>query len=153
LSWFLPYLAQPSPALLLFQVSKMPFQTRTQVCDLLAGHNTSPLHFVYATVLLHPPIHPPSPSHCHLTLPPVHSPFLGHHVSIGLGATSPFQSMPAPRHLGHGVCGHPQGPHRTLHWILGPLVSGSQLLPGSRFKHLISGHLPCKRRAGLQRVL
>jgi hypothetical protein len=25
--------------LLLFQVSKMPFQARTQVCDLLAGHN------------------------------------------------------------------------------------------------------------------
>jgi hypothetical protein len=25
---------------LLFQVSKMPFQARTQICDLLAGHNT-----------------------------------------------------------------------------------------------------------------
>jgi hypothetical protein len=29
---------------------------------------------------------------------------------------------------GHGVCRHPQGPHRTLHGILRPLVSGTQLL-------------------------
>jgi hypothetical protein len=44
-------------------------------------------------------------------------------------------------------------PHRTLHGILKPMVSGTQLLPGGRFKHQISGHLPCKRRACLQRVL
>ena len=32
-------------------------------------------------------------------------------------------------------------------------VSGSQLLPGGRFEQQISGHLPCKRRTYLQRVL
>jgi hypothetical protein len=31
-------------------------------------------------------------------------------------------------HLGLRVCGHPQGPHRTLHGILWPLVTGTQLL-------------------------
>jgi hypothetical protein len=40
----------------------------------------------------------------------------------------PFWSAPALTHLGHGVCGHTQGPHRTLHGILGPLVSGTQFL-------------------------
>jgi hypothetical protein len=40
----------------------------------------------------------------------------------------PFQEVPVPMHLGLGVCGHPQGPHRTLHRILGPLVSGTQLM-------------------------
>jgi hypothetical protein len=44
-------------------------------------------------------------------------------------------------------------PHRIPHGILRPLVSGTQLLPGGRFEHQISGHLPCKRRACLQRVL
>ena len=46
-----------------------------------------------------------------------------------------------------------EGPHRIHHRILRPLVSGTQFLPGDRFKHQISGHLPCKRRACLQRVL
>jgi hypothetical protein len=32
-------------------------------------------------------------------------------------------------------------------------VSGTQLLPGGRFEHQISGYLPCKRRACKQRVL
>jgi hypothetical protein len=41
--------------------------------------------------------------------------------------TSPFQSGPAPGHLGRGVGGHPQGPKRTLHVILGPPVSGTHL--------------------------
>jgi hypothetical protein len=67
--------------------------------------------------------------------------------------TRPFQSTPALGYLWRGVCGHPQGTHRTLHGILRPLVSGSQLLPGGRVEHQISGHLPCKRRACLQRVL
>jgi hypothetical protein len=44
-------------------------------------------------------------------------------------------------------------PHRTLHRILKPKVSGIQLLPEGRFKHQISGHLPYKRRTCLQRVL
>jgi hypothetical protein len=44
-------------------------------------------------------------------------------------------------------------PYRIHHGILRPLVSGTQLLPGGRFKHQISGHLPCKRRACLKRVL
>jgi hypothetical protein len=44
-------------------------------------------------------------------------------------------------------------PHRIRHGILRPLVSGTQLLPGGRFKYQISRHLPCKRRACLQRVL
>jgi hypothetical protein len=34
----------------------------------------------------------------------------------------------APGKLDHGVCRHPQGPQRTLHEILGLLVSGTQLL-------------------------
>lgn len=38
------------------------------------------------------------------------------------------ENRPAPMHLGCGVCVHPQGPHRTLHGILRPLVSGTQLL-------------------------
>jgi hypothetical protein len=67
--------------------------------------------------------------------------------------TSPFWAAQAPGHLGHGVCGQPQGPQSTLHWILRPLVSGTQLLPGGRFECQISGHLPCKRRACLKRVL
>jgi hypothetical protein len=40
-----------------------------------------------------------------------------------------------------------------LHGILIPLVSGTQLLPGGRFEHQISGHLPCKKRACLQRII
>ena len=52
-----------------------------------------------------------------------------------------------------GVCGHPQGHQRTLHGIVGPLVSEKQLLPGGRFEHQISVHRFCKRRACLQRVL
>ena len=56
-------------------------------------------------------------------------------------------------HLGGRVCGHPKGPHRTLHGILVPLVSGLQHLPGGRFEHQISGTLLCKRRSCLQRVL
>jgi hypothetical protein len=47
--------------------------------------------------------------------------------------------------------------HEDIHMIpqgiLRPLVSGTQLLLGGRFKHQISGHLPCKKRACLQRVL
>jgi hypothetical protein len=44
-------------------------------------------------------------------------------------------------------------PHRIPQGILRPLVSGTQLLPGGRFEHQISGHLPCKRRACLQSTL
>jgi hypothetical protein len=33
-----------------------------------------------------------------------------------------FPLPPAPTHHGHRVSGQPQGPHRTLHRILGPLV-------------------------------
>jgi hypothetical protein len=47
----------------------------------------------------------------------------------------------------------PKIPQRTLHGILGTVVSGTQLLPGGRFKRLISGHIACKRRDSLQRVL
>jgi hypothetical protein len=43
-------------------------------------------------------------------------------------------------------------PQKIPHGILRPLVSGTQLLPGGRFKHQISGHLPCKKRACLQRI-
>ena len=46
-----------------------------------------------------------------------------------------------------------KGPHRIPHGILRPLVSGTQLLPGGRFEHQISGYLPCKKRACLQRIL
>jgi hypothetical protein len=46
-----------------------------------------------------------------------------------------------------------QHPHRTLHGILRPLVSGTQLLPGGRFEQQISGHLPWKKRTCLQRIL
>ena len=42
--------------------------------------------------------------------------------------TEPFRSTPSPGYLGHRVCEHPQGPHRTLHRILRPLVSETQLL-------------------------
>jgi hypothetical protein len=42
---------------------------------------------------------------------------------------------------------------QDLPWDLKTSTSGSQLLPGSRFEHQISGHNPCKRRAYLQRVL
>jgi hypothetical protein len=45
-----------------------------------------------------------------------------------------------------------KGPHRIPHGILRPLVSGTQLLPGGRFEHQISGYLPCKKRAFLQRI-
>ena len=38
------------------------------------------------------------------------------------------ERAPALGHLGHGVGRHPQGPERTLHAILGPPVSGTQLL-------------------------
>jgi hypothetical protein len=61
-----------------------------------------------------------------------------------------------PQHrvtLGAESVDNPQGPQSTLHGILGPLVSGTKLLPGGRFERQISGHLPCKRRACLQRVL
>jgi hypothetical protein len=44
-------------------------------------------------------------------------------------------------------------PHRICHGILRPLVSGTQRLPGARFKHQISGHHPCKRGACMHRVL
>jgi hypothetical protein len=64
-----------------------------------------------------------------------------------------FRSAPAPGQLGHRVSRHPQGTQSTLHRILGPLVSGTKFLWGGRFKHQISGHLPCKWRACLQRVL
>jgi hypothetical protein len=37
-----------------------------------------------------------------------------------------------------------QGTYRTLHGILRLLVTGSQLLPGGRFKHQISGYLPLR---------
>ena len=40
----------------------------------------------------------------------------------------PFLWAPALGHLGHGVCRHPQGSQKTLHGILRPLVSGTQLL-------------------------
>jgi hypothetical protein len=43
--------------------------------------------------------------------------------------------------------------HRIPHEILRTLVSGTQLLPKGRLEHQISGHLPCKRRACLQRVV
>jgi hypothetical protein len=46
----------------------------------------------------------------------------------GFESFTPFQSTPAPGHLGHRVWGHPQGPHRTLQGILRPLVSATQLL-------------------------
>jgi hypothetical protein len=39
-----------------------------------------------------------------------------------------FQSTPALGYLGHRVSGHMQGPHKTLHGILRPLVSGTQRL-------------------------
>jgi hypothetical protein len=45
-----------------------------------------------------------------------------------------------------------KGPHRIPHGILRPLASGTQLLPGGRFEHQISGFLPCKKRACLQRI-
>ena len=41
-----------------------------------------------------------------------------------------------------------RGPLRTLR----PLWNGTQLLPGGRFQHQISGQLPCKKRACLQRI-
>ena len=37
-------------------------------------------------------------------------------------------AAPAQGNLGRGVGRHPQGPSRTLYAILGPLVSGTQLL-------------------------
>ena len=46
-----------------------------------------------------------------------------------------------------------KGPHRIPHGILRPLVRGTQLLPGIRFEHQVSGYLPCKKRACLQRIL
>ena len=46
-----------------------------------------------------------------------------------------------------------KGPHRIPHGILRPLVSGTELLPGVWFEHQISGYLPCKKRACLQRIL
>jgi hypothetical protein len=67
--------------------------------------------------------------------------FVSHHKSDGnqtqvlykssqalpVGPT-PFLSAPAPGHLRCGVGGHPQGTQSTLHGILGPLVSETQLL-------------------------
>ena len=40
----------------------------------------------------------------------------------------PFRSAPALGHLGLRVSRHPQGPERTFHTILGPPVSGTQLM-------------------------
>jgi hypothetical protein len=38
-----------------------------------------------------------------------------------------------------------KGPHRIPHGILRTLASGTQLLPGGRFEHQISGYLTCKK--------
>jgi hypothetical protein len=51
-----------------------------------------------------------------------------YYSAVKNGVMGPFQSIPAPGYLGQGVCGHPQGTHRTLHGILRPLVSGTQVL-------------------------
>jgi hypothetical protein len=40
----------------------------------------------------------------------------------------PFRSAPALGHLGRRIARHPQVPKRTLQGILGPLVSGTQLV-------------------------
>jgi hypothetical protein len=68
--------------------------------------------------------------------------------------TSPFRSTRAPRYLASrdspNTC---KVPHRIPHGILRPLVSGTQLLPRVQFEHEISGYLPCKKRACLQRIL
>jgi hypothetical protein len=60
--------------------------------------------------------------------------------------------VPSSPHQHQGTLGA-ESADRTLHGILRPLVSRSQLLPGGRFEHQISGNLPWKRRACLQRVL
>jgi hypothetical protein len=67
--------------------------------------------------------------------------------------TSPFWSTRAPGSAlpAESPNTHKE-PHRIPHRILRPLVSGTQLLPGGRFEHQISGNLPCKR-ACLQRIL
>jgi hypothetical protein len=67
--------------------------------------------------------------------------------------TSPFQSVPTPTHLGRRVYRQPQDPQGTLQRILGPLVSGTHVLPGGRFQHRLSRYLSCKRRACVQRVV
>jgi hypothetical protein len=41
---------------------------------------------------------------------------------------SAFRSVPVLGHLRRGVGRHTQGPQKTLHVILGPLVSGTPLL-------------------------
>jgi hypothetical protein len=63
--------------------------------------------------------------------------------SIREAPWAPSQRTPLPRSL-------EDSPRN--HWTTGP-VSGLLLLPGGRSKHQISVHLPCKRRACLQRVL
>jgi hypothetical protein len=68
-------------------------------------------------------------------------------------ATSPLRSTRAPGSIASRVADTHKGPHRIPQGILRPLVSGTQLLPGVRFEHKISGYLPCKKRAFLQRIL
>jgi hypothetical protein len=72
--------------------------------------------------------------------------------SIQVG-TSPFQSTPAPGCLALGVSGHPKGPTQDPPRDAKTSGVGTQLLPRGRFEHQISGHLPCKNRACMQRVL
>ena len=67
--------------------------------------------------------------------------------------TNPFHSTRAPATLPAESPDTRKGPHRIPHGILRPLVSGTQLLPGVWFEHQISGYLPCKKRACLQRIL
>jgi hypothetical protein len=68
--------------------------------------------------------------------------------------TSPFRSTRALGYLASRVSPNThKGPHRTRHGILRPLVSGTQHLSGVWFEHQISGYLPCKKRAYLQRIL
>ena len=67
--------------------------------------------------------------------------------------TNPFHSTRAPATLPAESPDTRKGPHRIPHVILRPLVSGTQLLPGVWFEHQISGYLPCKKRACLQRIL
>jgi hypothetical protein len=74
-----------------------------------------------------------------------------------LGPDLGHKSLPTPlEHRGTLPAESPdtcKGPHRIPHGIQRPLVSGTQLLPGVRFEHQISGYLPCKKRACLQRIL
>jgi hypothetical protein len=50
-----------------------------------------------------------------------------YHISLKK-SMHPFRLAPVLGHLGLGVSRHPQGPQRTLHGILGTLVSRTQLL-------------------------